>query len=168
MNKIILKNWHYSINQFNFMPIFYIFNKYKIDKNIKFTKDSYFEFEGEDKFDYSKLFGLSFGHHQKNESYRFGFRMINDTEINISLYYYIKGKRFVDDILNLNYNIEYKFRIEYHKKDKTINYIIIDDKNNIIFIKDFKIQNFKCIGYNMNLYIGGNNPAPKKLKFNII
>jgi len=98
----VKKGNHYPSNMFRWFPLFYCKNK-TIAYNIKFTNESFFQFEGSDLYDYSKLFGISFGHHHKNESYRFGFRMLNETEINISLYYYINGKK----AFWINYNSNY-------------------------------------------------------------
>ena len=80
--KIIRKNKHYPLFfQIGIFPRIYLFNKSRISRRFKFTDKSVFIFNGDDILDYSKLFGLSFGHHHKNNSFRFGFRFLNNSEI---------------------------------------------------------------------------------------
>jgi hypothetical protein len=144
-----------------FSLILYIKKEYKISHVIEFPKKSYFEFEGNDKLDFSKILGISFGHHLKNESYRFAFRMLNDSNINIGTYYYIKSRRFSEFLCDIDYDRKYIFSISFSKKSKEILFEIIDQGNNELIAKSSNIvTNYKLFGYKLWPYIGGNNPSP--------
>jgi len=97
---------------FSSIIIFLFKKEYKLSYIVRFTDKSFFQFEGYDVFDYSKIFGFSFGHHIKNESFRFGFRMITDDKIQISSYSYVKEKRYVEKLCEIDYNKNYLF---YHQ-----------------------------------------------------
>ncbi len=164
---IVKKGNHYpNIFKIGIFPKFYLFNKTSIKRKFKFTKESVFVFDNNDIYDYSKLFGLSFGHHQKNDSFRFGFRFLNNNEVELSEYMYIAGKRKIIEIpLKLQLNKIYNFKISLNKNKHRIYYIIYDENNNILFKKEYLFSFMLFLGYTLGLYIGGNNPAPKKLKF---
>jgi hypothetical protein len=147
--------------------LFFFKKDYIFSYIIKFDKTkSFFQFEGNDLFDYSKLFGFSFGHHQHNESYRFAFRMINTDNIQIALYSYIKGKRVIEKICEFEYDQDYQLSIIFSKKNKIVHFEIKDlSTNKYIFSKFINVTNYKFWGYKLFPYIGGNNPAPKNIEF---
>lgn len=168
---LIKKNRHSPSNVFRFKPLIYINkNTYKFKWQVLFTDKSYFEFDNTDLYDYSKLFGISFGHHQTNESYRFGFRMLDDKTINISLYYYINGVLYIEDILDIVYYKKYTFYIDYNKSQEKLFFDIKNENGHIIYSEIKNIKNPKCWGYRLNTYIGGNKSAPNdiiiKIKYN--
>jgi hypothetical protein len=151
---------------FSSIIIFLFKKEYKLSHIIRFTDKSFFQFEGYDVFDYSKILGFSFGHHQKNESFRFGFRMINNDKIQISLYSYVGEKRYVEKLCEIDYDKDYLFEMLFIKKDKTVYYRIIELKNDILIVDTFeKVISYKWWGYRLFPYIGGNNPAPKNIEF---
>ena len=164
----IKKYHHYpSFCNLGIKPIKYKEN-FVIKKEITFTKDSVFIFSGNDKFDWSKLFGFSFCHHQRNESYRFGFRFLNENEVQICKYIYKNGQRIISDsdLFTCTLNQKYTFSIEYYCTDKTIEFKIFKN-NNTVFEFEEIIQNFKKYGYSLGLYIGGNQTVDKDIYFNI-
>lgn len=162
---IVNKNRHYPcIFKWGIFPKIY-YKDFKIEKIFLLSSESYFVFNGEDFYDWSKLLiGLSFGHHQKNESYRFGFRFLDKFFVDLSVYKYVNGKREIIPIGNFNLYTKYKLSISFNKKEKTITYLIKDINDKILYSKIFNINNFKMFGYTLGLYIGGNNTCPKKIK----
>jgi len=155
------------------LPIFYLNDTYKIERRYKFNEDSFFIFKWDDRLDWSKLFGLSFGHHQKNESYRFGirFKSKNAESFNVVKYFYQEGKRIKEtfnneNTINLYYNTEYIFTLTYHKKLQTIRFEIkMDGIKTPIYSNNLLVLNPKLWGYKLGTYIGGNNPAPNNIEF---
>jgi hypothetical protein len=110
------------------------------------------------------LFGISFGHHHKNESFRFGFRMVNDFKIDICYYYYFNGIRTIEKVCELDYDKTYAFYIYFGKKDKLVKLNIVDEYHKSVYYTAKPINVFKWWGYTLGLYIGGNNPAPHTIK----
>lgn len=165
----IKKGNHYpSIFSMVRLPIFYCFkSKYRMERFFKFTDESVFEFAGDDKYDYSKLFGFSLGHHQKNSSFRFGFRFIDD-KLYLAAYYYINGLRHIFDDTSVNFKLNqtYKLSITYTKEYNSIMFNILDVSSGELLlnhrVSDEKI-NSKKWGYKLGIYIGGNKPAPKDI-----
>lgn len=163
----VKKDRHYPSWRFPFKPIIYWKNRSFV-KYIKFAEDSLFIFEGDDIYDYSKLFGISFGHHHKNESYRFGFRMLDNEEIDISLYTYVNGERKIDEsITSLDFNKEYKFTIDFYKDTKVVFFEIKEVSGKVLFTAKREINKFRFWGYQLGLYIGGNNPATNDIDIEI-
>jgi len=167
--QIVKKNNHYpNCHIFYNKPLFYYNNKNFI-KIINIPKSSYFSFNGENIYDYSKLWGVSFGHHQKNESYRFAFRMIDENNFEIALYYYIQNKRIIEPIADLKYYRFYKYIIDFEKNKNKLTFYIADILNFKIRQPIYKnIENFKNWGYTLGLYIGGNLPSPIDFKVNYL
>ena len=170
----ILSGNHYpSIFDIGIHPIVYLFkNEFKKSIKLKFTNDSVFIFNGSDIFDWSKLCGLSFGNHQLNNSFRFGFRFLNDEEFEICEYNYINGDRQINKInQKLNLFINYNFEIVYNKLNNTITYNIIQFENLdpildiLIYSNTINVLNLKKYGYSLGLYLGGNNTINKDIKF---
>jgi len=159
----IKKGNHYPcFAKYSFAPLIYLKDEIYFQSIINIPFYSFFAFPGEDVLDYNKLYGVSFGHHHKNESYRYGFRMGKKGWIDISLYYYIKGKRFIEFLTVLQSDKKYCYNIFIDKKNKKILFSITDFFGyRIINTVSKDINNFKLFGYTLGPYIGGNLTAPK-------
>lgn len=147
------------------MPILYLSNTHKVTKHFKFTDKSVFDFLGENKFDWNKLFGISFGFHHKN-SCRIGFRFV-DNQLQFCKYVYIDGVRIRDTQSNIcvgDLNVDYTMTIQYSKKAKSVIYEIKGKDDEIIFAVSEVLENLTWWGYSLSVYIGGNLPCPKNIE----
>lgn len=161
--KTVKKGKHYPFCK-GIFPL--IYNSKSFEKEITFSEKSVFIFLGDDIYDWSKLFGFSFGHHQKNESYRWGFRFLDDKNVEVVEYMYVNGQRKIGNITKLDLNKKYIFSLDFDKDDMKI-YYTITHKSHYIYNSVYNVNNFKWWGYSLGLYIGGNNPAPNKIKIDI-
>ena len=168
----IKKEKHYpSILKRGMFPIVYFKDEIVFKKNYKFTKDSIFIFGGDDRYDWSKLFGISFKHHHKN-SYRFGFRFLNGTHVGICKYIYEDGIRRCPNRSNikLKLNKEFNFEIKYNKTNKLVTFSIYEYNSNLKTIGKLlysSIEHVKTnasIGYTLGMYLGGNKTFNKDIK----
>lgn len=168
--RIKIKKGNHYPNIFSMvrLPIFYWFkSKYRMERFFKFTNESVFQFKGDDKYDYSKLFGFSLGHHQKDFSFRFGFRFL-DGKLYLVPYYYIDGVRHVFDDTSIKFKLKqtYKLSITYTKEYNSVMFNILDMSSSELILNHRISEegiNSKKIGYKLGIYIGGNNPAPKNI-----
>lgn len=165
-------NKHYPRNIFNkgIFPILFFKNNFEVKRDYKFSNKSSFIFPGDDKLDWSKIIGFSFGHHQKNESYRFGFRFKTENTIEVCEYKYVDGKRITSNIpVILELGWYYRFIVTYNKKEKTLIYEIRGLNGNYetydVYKNTIKVVNPKLWGYTLGLYIGGNLTSDKQLSF---
>ena len=158
--KIVKKGNHYPFCK----GMYPIVNKTIVfKKEIVFTDESIFLFPNDDIYDWSKLFGFSFGHHQKNESYRWGFRFTESDKVDVTEYMYVDGKRKTGNLTKLELNKKYIFSINFDKEQLKVYYTIRYNSRDI-YNSVYDVENFKWCGYTLGLYIGGNNPAPNKIK----
>lgn len=166
MKKIRVKFGHHSPSLLSrrVRPIIYTGIRNSFSTYVKIPKSSSFKFPGDDIWDWSKLFGISFGHHQKNESYRFGFRIREEDKIDMSLYMYRGGRREIESLPFIEFDKLYKFSI-CRFSDSII--ASVQSSDGVYLFKPVikEISNFKCWGYTLGIYIGGNLTAPRDLMF---
>ncbi|MDP2692821.1 MAG: hypothetical protein Q8O88_04245 [bacterium] len=133
-----------------------IYNKKVSIYEVIFTKSCIYNLGNSDQLDVNKLFGISFGYHHTNSA-RFGWRAEGD-KIQISVYCYKNGKRYMKDMCLVDINKTYSMTItnignyyEFEIKDTTS-----------AFYSYAKISKPKTpkFGYKLWPYFGGNEPAP--------
>lgn len=158
--------------------------KKSIERKVKFTDSCNYTLAGEDKEDISKLFGLGFCtgadifsvirgmfnqkhipdtfHH--TDSARFGWFFDSETkQVRLFAYCYINGARASQEICSVGLNEEVKCRIEMSNKTYTFTVFKKDTFHTITA----NYTHSKKWAYLLNLYFGGNQPAPHEIKVEI-
>jgi len=159
----IKKNKHYPFPYFFIaLPIWVKKEKTTIRTfHFMFTESCLFDLKDEDQYDVNKLFGFSIGHHQKDSSFRIGWRPdLNKKEIEIVAYEYHNGiRQKTMSMGNVKINHFYNGFIAYLPfADKTyykFGNLEIENKHNLK--KKFGL------GYTLGLYFGGNEKAPQDI-----
>lgn len=162
MRKIIIrKGKHYPFIPFA-LPFWVKKNGIIIRKaNFMFTDSCMFDLQDDDQWDVNKLFGFSIGHHQKQNSFRFGWRpILSENKIEIVAYEYYNGIRQVTKSIGMvNLNTWYRCAISYMPYWKQTKYIFGD----LSFITHFNLNKKHGLGYTLGIYFGGNETAPHKI-----
>jgi len=120
-----------------------------------------FDLHDEDQWDVNKLFGFSIGHHQKQSSFRFGWRpILSENLIEIVAYEYHDGFRMKTmPICRVELNKWHDFTVVYNaKKDRSIYFV-----NEIEFYNNVKLAKKYGLGYTLGIYFGGNEKAPQDI-----
>lgn len=127
---------------------------------VVFDSSAKYFIPGEDQFDINKLFGVGYLPTHHTESARFGWRYNENTNlIELFAYCYINGRRVADLITTVQ--IDRSIILTIRISDDS--YRFTARKNGIDY--DYKIfrGSDKKIGYPLNVFFGGNKPAPKTI-----
>lgn len=147
---LIKQGEHYSDHGFKLY-----LGKKDFNITVQFTESCRYNLGDVDQLDINKLFGVSFGDHQKN-SIRIGWAYNVFTD-KIDLFYYTYenglrkynkvGECFINEILTIKLNLNFS--------NKTFSVTIQD----ITTVVSYKYP-FLKMGYYLYPYFGGNEPAP--------
>lgn len=109
MSTIRIKKGHHYPTPFIF-PRFFFGKKFDWASSMRVTFNNTCAYEiGEDQSDINKLFGISYGHHQWNNSDRIGWRYLpGDNKIELLLYSYVDGQRVKKPLTKIPLNKEFK------------------------------------------------------------
>lgn len=169
MRTLIVPKWfHACINQ---LPYPFVIDYVK--KDVMFTKDSTYELDSENQWDWNKLLGFSIGLLPKKwkrpmwyNSVRVAWRYVDGT-IQVSPYTYCNGEMNYDYIpVNLELEKQYTFIISQkaHAKNAFNVYVISSSK----MIHEWKVVLPTAIttkwGWAACLVFGGSKRAPKTIK----
>lgn len=126
-----------------------------------FSRSCLFNLYDEDQHDVNKLFGFSIGHHQKQSSFRFGWRPLLDEQlIEIVGYEYHDGVRQPTiPICKVSLNEWHKFTISYNNIINRTFYFV--DHNSVM--KETILKKKHGLGYTLGVYFGGNERAPQDI-----
>ena len=137
-----------------------------------FTPSCLYDLKDEDQHDVNKLFGMSFNffptcktltpHHIN--SARFGWRALLDNKtIQIVAYEYVdRVRRSTKVITEVEINEWYEYKMYW--LDGTMYYTIKSTENpTIIFSTDYPIRKNLVLGYDLDVYFGGNEVAPQNI-----
>lgn len=151
----IKKGKHYS--GFRISPTY---NKMSSKYEVIFKENCIYDLHDEDQYDVNKLFGLSYGYHHINSA-RFGWRADGE-KIQLSLYCYREGQRYMKDICQLDTERTYTLEI----KNEGTYYEFLISGNTSSFMAYGKITKPQTpkLGYNLFPYFGGNEPAPHDIE----
>ena len=166
MKLVIPKNFRRPFPYFGiFFPILIRKDKpFSITKRFKFTESTIYYFDDDDQYDVNKLFGFSVGMHHNN-SVRFGWRPNSDlSKIEIVGYEYHNKLRIPTiPICEINLNSWYEFGLKYNHKTGYIEYYVTDGDYTNSLQHPIKLKSKINLGYKLDLYFGGNKPAPHKI-----
>jgi hypothetical protein len=170
MRKITIKKGRHLSNQLTGIHLMSTGVRFEV----MFTEESKYILEGEDQYDWNKLYGISHGFFPLVKSYmmhynssRFGWRYNTDFNCyEVTPYYYINGERyFHNNVIGvLDPNRVYICEIT-PWYDKVV--YSITDKESGASILNFespeKITSYH--GFIAPAYFGGNMPAPKDVSY---
>lgn len=144
----------------------------QITKKFMFTPSCLYDLKDEDQHDVNKLFGMSFNffptcrelvpHHIN--SARFGWRALLDKgTIEIVAYEYWDGDRLRTQVITeVEINEWYEYTM-YWLNDKMYYSIRRNNKNIATFSTLYPLRKDVVLGYDLDLYFGGNKTAPQKI-----
>jgi hypothetical protein len=170
MKRITIKKGKHLSNQ---LTGFHLMNT-GLKFEVMFTEDSKYLLEGEDQYDWNKLYGCSWGFFPLVKSYmmhynssRFGCRY--NLELNsyeVTPYYYINGKRhFHKNVIGvLDLNKVYTFEIIPWFDKVVYNVIEKETGNSILHFESMENINIYH-GFIAPGYFGGNKTAPKDVSY---
>lgn len=156
-NYEIFKNNHYAFPIFNFGFTF----KQNIKFTVFFNDNCLYQFTDHDKYDINKLFGVSTSYYHHIQSARFGWRCVDNENIEILAYTYDNKERLPEKLLMTIkpfQNIECKIQIE----DRKITYFVTHIGKTVSYSVDL-IKNTWKFKYKLFPYFGGNKKAPKSM-----
>jgi hypothetical protein len=154
----IKKGEHYSTHLFK--P--YLGFKKEFNLTIQFTDSCRYNLGDIDQLDINKLFGVSFGDHQKN-SIRIGwnYNLFTD-KIDVFSYVYEGGVRKYEKIEEVFINEIFTLKLDLNFTNNAFS--IISDTT--IYFREFGYPKMK-LGYYLYPYFGGNKPAPQDIIINM-
>lgn len=131
-------------------------NKKTIAFKVLFDTSCKYHIDGEDMEDINKLFGIGYLPNHHKESARFGWRYNEAMNmIQIFSYCYVQGKRVTEYITSVQLNRWITLAIKMEKG----RYIFTAKKDELETSFQTNHYHNKKIGYRLNLYFGGNQPA---------
>lgn len=119
-----------------------------------------------DQEDTNKLFGWSYGLHHNN-SVRVGWRYNKESDdIELLLYIYEDGKRDIIELEQLNIPIGEKWYLSLASNSYGVSLDVRHKNDETVYGRAYSINRvFKPKwGYNLGLWFGGNNSAPKDMR----
>jgi len=142
-----------------------------IKKSFMFSTSCMYDFKDNDQHDVNKLFGMSLNyfptfkkltpHH--NNSVRFGWRPKVDLNlIQIVAYEYLNAQRRPTKIIaNVKMEEWYSYNM-FVSKDMVFYTIVEEEKPDNVFtyISNYVLKRDKLLGYELDVYFGGNRTAP--------
>lgn len=155
-----IKKGRHNSNILNINRLWLGFGAYRLDFSFQFLNNPTYRFGNEDDMDINKLFGLSFGLDHHKNSFRLGWRPVNDDQVSLHLYWYNKGKRCDEFMYIINYNtlVNGGMIID---RDRSLITTFLHVKGNVISEETY--FNFKGVSpWSLRLfpYFGGNKTAP--------
>lgn len=139
-------------------------NTIKISANVRFQDSCRYNLAYPDNLDINKLLGLSYLNIHKN-SVRIGWRYeLKTDDIKVFIYRYQDGKRILNQICNVGINELIKINLS---MNESIVSVKIDSTQGIKYIELPVQYNHTYFLYTTNLYFGGNQPSPSKIKIDI-
>jgi len=159
----IKKGKHYPFPYFFWArPIWVRKNKSTFKRaDFRFTDSCMFNLKDEDQHDVNKLFGFSIGHHQKNSSFRIGWRPILDkNKIEIVAYEYHDGVRQATKSMGLvNLNQWYRCNVVYLPifNKSYFRFGTLETETHV------ELKKKSGLGYTLGVYFGGNEKAPQDI-----
>lgn len=141
-------------------------------RKFMFTPSCLYDLKDEDQHDVNKLFGMSFNlfptcktftpHHIN--SARFGWRALLDNRtIQIVAYEYLnRFRRPTQVIAEVNINEWYEY-LMYWVNGKMYYSIRTDDTSVATFSTDYPLRKDTVLGYELDVYFGGNEVAPQTI-----
>jgi hypothetical protein len=121
---------------------------------------------GEDQSDINKLFGIGYlpWHHQN--SVRFGWRYVHETDkIEIFAYWYSSGVRHWQSMYSVELGRWYDYSMV---NDSDSHQLIIYDKDGVPLARYAVELKPKFFGYKLFPYFGGNKKAPHTMRINMV
>lgn len=155
----IKKGNHYSNNHNTIQALT---TKSKIQANIIFKRTClYNEINTIDSLDQNKLIGLSDGIDHHNNSIRWAWRKISDTDqIQISIYAYVNTQRIIIPVDTIQTEHTHHYTVAIYN-----NAYILGLDNNVYKIP--RASRYTGIRYRLYPYFGGNHPAPNHMQIHI-
>jgi len=139
-------------------------NKKCIAYKVMFDNSCKYHINGEDQQDINKLFGVGYLPTHHKDSARFGWRYNEDVnKVELFAYCYVNGKRQIKQIVTIPLNRWFDAEIKVYSD----HYFFTITYNGIQYRDIIKKTHSKKIGYRLNPFFGGNNPAPKTINIEI-
>lgn len=174
--EITIKKGNHLSNQLS-LPRFCLFSNGQIVTKVKFTKSCRYDV-GKEQKDWHKLMGASWGffplilsYMMHEDSSRFGWRYNPKTDkIELSPYFYTKGKRHYAETLNIEpaiLNLEEEYEVIITPFLKKVIYTVNNSEGRCIFryVADQHVTT--CYGWLAPVYFGGTPTAPHDIHINI-
>lgn len=165
MKNFIIKRGRHKASGLNFGFTF----KNEVKYRCSLDKSCLYEFNDVDDYDINKLCGFSTTWHHHNQSARFGWRCVDNSQFEILSYSYIDGERKINETEVFGTvlpNEEFEISI----KDSGTAYIYSFKKDNkkrpVNFIHKKKKKWF-LFNYFLYPYFGGNKTAPHDMLIKI-
>lgn len=138
--------------------------KNKLKYHVMFTESCKYDI-GEDQSDINKLFGIGYLPWHRQNSVRFGWRYVQETDkIEILAYWYNSGQRYSQSMFNVELGRWYDYSIS---NNADSHQLIIYDKDGVPLARHTVELKPESIGYKLFPYFGGNKTAPHTMRINM-
>lgn len=153
-----IKQGRHNSNLININRLWIGYGVKTVDFSFQFLNNPCYSLGNEDDMDINKLMGISFGKHHSN-SFRIGWRPVNNESISLHSYYYNNGIRKDSFLYIIHYNSGVDGSISIDREKEKIKIHLFTKGNSINESIDFDFTNASRWSYRLFPYFGGNTKA---------